>query len=444
MTKFFFLILIGLLGCAKLPLHRSDKLSILQGPTTGGEIEFSIISPLSKVLRFELRNIKGEIFQPEIELKTTKPFSNYALHKILFTKNENEDLNLYVFEGDKIIDQRLVHKEIKNQNELTLILASGIKDPEDEALKLWEEIHRQNPDLILFVGDVSFKDPEELWEKYLHFRLSVPIFFKEKLIPMSAIWDQSVPASEKEKYSPEDKKEVLEIFKSFWAHHLLEDSWVKGEGPGGLLTLGDFNFYLLDGRSFRDSDPMGLHLGKEQEEWLFQKLTDQPGPSFIIKGDPFFGGYNQEDSFETSHPQNFSTFTDRLANLLTPFVFVSASPFFSEIMQFPRSLFKRPSFEITTGPLSGSESKKFDKSNPWLVVKEQDRPNFIKISNSAKDNHWFLDVESFGASGESYFKRELAVYIKDLQNNLNEIRKKRRSGRRKFRRFYKRRRNGSK
>jgi len=432
------------MSCAKIPLLKSDKLSILQGPTSSGEVEFSIIAPIQKILRFELRNIEGEIFYPEVELKTTRPFSNYALHKILFNKKEFQDLNLYVFEGEKIIDQRLVHKEIKNSNELSLILASGAQDTDNQTLKLWEEVHRQDPDLILFVEDVFFKDPEELWEKYLHLRLSLPIFFKEKLIPMAALWDQSGKSSGDENHSLQEAQEATDLFKNFWAQHLLEESWISGFGAGGLLTLGDFNLYFLDARSFRDSNNQGFHLGKEQEDWLFQKLTDQPGPSFILKGDPFFGAYHQEDSFEGNHPQNFSTFTDRLANLITPFVFVSANPFSSEIMQFPRSLFKRPSFEITTGSLSKEASKKVDQPNPWLVIKENNHPNFIKISNSAKDNHWFLDVESFGVNGESYFKRELAVYIKDLQNNLNEIRKKRRSGRRKFRRFYKRRKNGSK
>src|SRR5690606_7340896 len=57
------------------------------------------------------------------------------------------------------------------------------------------------------------------------------------------------------------------------------------------------------------------------------------------------------------------------------------------------------------------------------------------IDNLAKENHWFLDVESIGVDGSVYFKRELAVYIKDLQDNLQEVRKKRRSGSRRYKRI---------
>jgi len=38
------------------------------------------------------------------------------------------------------------------------------------------------------------------------------------------------------------------------------------------------------------------------------------------------------------------------------------------------------------------------------------------------------------------FARELAVFIKDLQNNMNEVRKRRRQGQRRYRRWKPRRR----
>jgi hypothetical protein len=71
------------------------------------------------------------------------------------------------------------------------------------------------------------------------------------------------------------------------------------------------------------------------------------------------------------------------------------------------------------------------------VVHVQNKVNFTLINNLAQDNHWFMDVENIGEEGEVYYRRELAVFIKDLQNNLNEVRKrrsgKRRSGKRRYR-----------
>ena len=111
----------------------------------------------------------------------------------------------------------------------------------------------------------------------------------------------------------------------------------------------------------------------------------------------------------------------------------------SEIMQFPRSLFGLPSFEITSSPMHGRVFDELGDKNPWRVVQTNGKMNFTLIDNIAQDNHWFLDVENIGENGEIFFRRELAVYIKDLQNNLNEVRK-RRHGKRRYRKLRNRRR----
>jgi 50S ribosomal subunit-associated GTPase HflX len=71
-------------------------------------------------------------------------------------------------------------------------------------------------------------------------------------------------------------------------------------------------------------------------------------------------------------------------------------------------------------------------------VAEDEHMNFTIIDNLAQDNHWFLEVEAVGEHAEIFYRRELAVYIKDLQNNLNEVRK-RRHGKRRYRRSRRRR-----
>jgi hypothetical protein len=170
-----------------------------------------------------------------------------------------------------------------------------------------------------------------------------------------------------------------------------------------------------------------------------KSLKDESQPSFIIKGDQFFGGYHSFDSYEGNHPADFSQFVTDLKVLGTPFIFLSGDRHLSEIMQFPRSLFGLPSFEITSSPMHGRVFEESGDKNPWRVVHTTGKVNFTLIKNVAQDNHWFMDVENIGENGETYHRRELAVYIKDLQNNLNEVRK-RRSGRRRYRKLRGRRR----
>ncbi len=142
-------------------------------------------------------------------------------------------------------------------------------------------------------------------------------------------------------------------------------------------------------------------------------------------------GYIQNS--EGNHANDFQKFVTELRKINTPFIFMSGDRHLSEIMQFPRSLFGKPSFEITSSPI---HSKTFDSEdkNPWRVVAEKSRVNFTMIDSVARDNHWFMDVENIGDKGDVYYRRELAVFIKDLQNNLQEVRK-RRSGKRRYKKL---------
>lgn len=442
-----FLLLIFIVGCSHTPLKRADgKLSILQGITNAKEVEFSIVSLKDRQLRFEIRSESGHTFPPIEYAKITQDYSPFAVHKIIFHHDQQKDHNIYVFEDESLIDQRLIGKGSLDPSRLKLAVASGLnnKDP----MGIWETLLRKNPEYLLLIGNNLYADnesenldpmtPEKLWQRYIETRLTLPFYYHQKLIPTHALWDEHDygPRNREEEY--EYKNKSKEIFKVFWAQSLAEENWTQSFGIGGLLSLGDFNLYFLDARSFRSSHPEGKHLGIDQTSWLINSLRSEARPSLIIKGDQFFGGYHPVDSFEGKHPQDFSQFIKSLKELSTPFIFLSADQNYSEIMQFPRSLFGKPSFEITSSPLQGSLEPEKEEFNPWRVVALKGKNSFLMIENQALNDHWFLEVESIGQKGEVYFKRELAVYIKDLQDNLQEIRK-RRHGRRRYRRSSRRR-----
>jgi alkaline phosphatase D len=437
-------------SCSSSPKKRTDKLSIVQGVTTSREVEFSVLAPVIKQLKFEMRSSQGEIILPEETKVVTRSFSAYAIHKILFLRDQAKEYNLYVYESDKIIDQRLVGKGQLNQSRLRLALLSCMNDGFEKHFKIWNELANKNPEYVLMIGDNVYANretngstlpstPENIWRRYTDVRLTLPFFFQQKLIPVHAVWDDN-------DYGPRDANETFDykqdskdIFDSFFAQSLFNDEESSGYGVGSLLSLGDFNLYFLDARTFRSPDSQGRHLGIDQYQWLMKSLKEESQPSFIIKGDQFFGGYHHYNSYEGNHPQDFSQFVTDLKAIGTPFIFLSGDRHMSEIMQFPRSLFGLPSFEITSSPMHGRVFDEVGDKNPWRVVQTNGKMNFTIIDNIAQDNHWFLNVENIGENGEIFYKRELAVYIKDLQNNLNEVRK-RRHGKRRYRRLRNRRR----
>ncbi len=440
----FFLILI-ISACSTAPKKRTDKLSILQGLTSSKEVEFSILALADKKLEFELRSADGEIIKPDETKIVSRPHSPWVIHKIIFSRDQKKDFNLYAFENQKLIDQRLIGKGQLDDSKLKLAVLSCINDGYEKHFKIWDQLALKNPEYVLMIGDNVYanreanggslsSNPETLWRRYTDIRLTIPFYFQEKLIPTHAIWDDN-------DYGPRDsgkhyeyKNEAKDIFETFWAQSLSDDSFIKGLGVGGQLELGDFNLYFLDARTFRDEKGDGEHLGKDQYQWLMKSLKEEAQPSLLIKGDQFFGGYHEYDSFEGQHSKNFDQFIKDLRLTGTPMIFISGDRHMSEIMQFPRSLLGLPSFEITSSPMHSRVFEDNGVKNPWRVVHTTAKMNFTLIENIAQDNHWFMDVQNIGENGEMFFHRELAVFIKDLQNNLNEVRK-RRHGKRRYRRI---------
>lgn len=444
------LIVFSISGCSSVIKRRTDKLSIIQGITSVREVEFNILSLAKANLTFELRSAEGEIIAPEEIKKITRQGSNWATHKIIFLREQKNDYNLFVYQDGKLVDQRLIGKGQKTQSTLKLAVVSCANGYYSDHLKIWDTIAEKNPEYLLMIGDNLYADisqsgvklkvtPDLLWEKYVDQRLSLPIFFQQKLIPIHALWDDHDYGMNDGNETYEYKKESAQIFDAFFAQSLNDENYTKGKGIGGLLSMGDFNLFFLDGRSFRSPESTGLHLGKEQQGWLMKTLAEESQPSLLIKGDQFFGGYHRFESYEGNHPKDFENFILDLRKMKMPFIFFSGDRHLSEIMQFPRSLFGLPSFEITSSPVHSKLFPDSSEKNPWRVVHNDSAMNFMLIQNVAEDNHWFLDVENIGENGEVFFKRELAVFIKDLQNNLQEARK-RRTGKRRYQKIRGRRR----
>jgi len=440
----YILLLLFFISCSSAPGRRTDKLSILQGITNSKEVEFNILAKKGRILKFELRSAEGDIIAPDDTKVIERDDAEYSIHKIVFIRDQKKEFNLYAFENGQVVDQRLVGKGQLDPSHLRLIVASCMSDNFSKHFNIWNVLASKNPEYLLLIGDNVYADvsptgkphsttPQILWDRYTDVRLTFPLYFMEKLIPVHALWDDHDYGMSNGNSTYPHKVASREIFDAFYAQSLSDDDWVKGFGVGGLLSLGDFNLYFLDARTFRSQHSSGKHLGSEQENWLTTKLKEEVTPSFIIKGDQFFGGYHQYESFEGNHPQDFVNFVSNLRSLQAPFIFLSGDRHMSEIMQFPRSMFGMPSFEITSSPLHSKTYGGTPDKNPWRVVQENESVNFTLIDNVAKDDHWFLEVESIGDSGQTHYKRELAVFIKDLQNNLNEARK-RRHGKRRYRR----------
>ena len=155
--------------------------------------------------------------------------------------------------------------------------------------RMWDTIGSHHPSALLMLGDnVYIDDPEHLLTHHYCYsrRQSRPEW--RKLIagtPVYSIYDDHdfgtndcVPGPEID--SPAWKREVWNLFRQNW----INPSYGGGEANPGCwfdFTIGDVQFFLLDGRYYRDLKG-GSMLGPVQKKWLLDGLSKSDATFKVI------------------------------------------------------------------------------------------------------------------------------------------------------------------
>ena len=154
------ILLLLLTACSSAPKKRMDKLSILQGITSAKEVEFSILGPIEKEFNFELRSAEGEVLVPDEVKVITRPFSPWKIHKVVFSREQTKEYNLYVYENKKVIDQRLIGRGQLNESRLKLAVVSCMNDGFEKEFNIWNTLAQKNPEYLLMIGDNVYANRE--------------------------------------------------------------------------------------------------------------------------------------------------------------------------------------------------------------------------------------------------------------------------------------------
>jgi alkaline phosphatase D len=430
----FIALLLSFVSCAHKGIRQTSKLSIIQGQTSLENIELSVLDfKGSGQLEFTLI-VNGSESLPPTEVKeVTHKSRPEKIYKVFFDqlKGEHQKLSFIVKKHNKVIDERELTPASEGKF-FRLVVVSCMDDSYDELKPIWEEITKVNPDMIFMIGDnvygdklglsVNSADQDQMWRRYVETRSSLPIFFNEKLIPILAIWDDHDAGINNADKTYSHLEKNRQVFEDFFAQRMDSDYIDKGPGLSYLFDKGPYRFFFLDGRSFRDARGGKEHLGADQMDWFFDRLGHDERPALVIKGDQFFGGYHQWDSYEGNHPQEFAEFLERMRKNESPLFLISGDRHLSEIMQFPRYIMNRVTFEITSSPAHGRTypgSLEKHKS-PWHITGYDKTANFTVINSDFVDQFWSLEIANFNAEGRLNYRRELSLFVEDLKNNLNQ------------------------
>jgi len=164
--------------------------------------------------------------------------------------------------------------------------------------RMWDTIRGFEPDALLMLGDnVYIDDPEHaVTQRYCYHRRQSEPGWRALVArtPVYSIYDDHdfgtndcVPGAAVEK--PAWKRDVLEVFRQNWVN----PGYGGGrEQPGCWydFSIGDVQFFLLDGRYYRDLEE-GSMLGEAQKAWLFDALAESEATfKLLVSPVPFTAG----------------------------------------------------------------------------------------------------------------------------------------------------------
>jgi alkaline phosphatase D len=436
---------------------------IIQGLTTEDQTEIKVLSKKNNVLIFK-------IFQNDVEIKTVKIESinagetNYIIHRInIYELNKNTNYTLQVLKENTIVDQRNFQTVDLSLSNPKIGVVSCMHDKyKDVQFKMWNDYLNQNTTYTFMIGDnvyadsvlssdgkvLHFKYASEatLWKRYVETFNTLSYYRSSRLNPTLAMWDDHDYGYNNGDDTYPYKKESLNIFESFFGFKPLVISKNKKAnlakppvieklgGAGYVFNAFNQKFIFIDNRSFRSAPAKKntkdeTELGIDQTAKILSSI--KPGmPTWLIKGDQFFGGYSNFESFENAHPNDFKNFLNELKKYQAKVFFVSGDRHLSELMRIESSTLGYETYELTSSGIHAAIFPNAWKKTPnprkmegasgvynYSVVDSTFIPEQTKITGKngiKKDGEsnagiWKLDVKSYGPKMKLLYSADLTI-----------------------------------
>jgi alkaline phosphatase D len=254
--------------------------------------------------------------------------------------------------------------------------------------RMWQQTQRAAPDLIFFLGDLVYsnsvlstalKKPEKplsALRRYIDTWLTVDLYRLDPLIPVFATWDDHDYGFNNGDSTHPYKKEMSEIFRSFYP--LPSSHYRLSQGPGMSYRVNAFgiDFYLMDGRSF--FRPEISQWGAEQQAWLEHDYLTSPSPAWLMNGTQFFNYIPLSESIEKNSPPTFQFVKSLIRRKQKPALLFSGDVHYSQIQKLESKIFGFETFEISSSCmhsiLSGDRGKRTPEQGQIFFCKD---PNFL-------------------------------------------------------------------
>ena len=290
-----------------------------------------------------------------------------------------------------------------------------------EAMQIYDSMAGQRPDLTLWGGDYLYfreADYDSEWGLGYRWKRERGIPEVQNLLRTGshvAIWDDHDFGPNDSNASYVFKGTTFELFKRYWANA----SYGLPETPGtfGNFRFNDAEFFLVDNRSYRDSDQLladdKSKLGTAQMRWLKNALLASTAPLKIIAlGSQVTNNANTKaEGWDKFPKERAEILKFLLAQKLDGVLLLTGDRHFTELLKTERPG-SYPLYELTCSPLTSGVPSGLDseKANPQVVpgtfVAQR---NFCTVEFSGAATARKLTLRSFSTMGKKLWEREIAL-----------------------------------
>jgi alkaline phosphatase D len=291
--------------------------------------------------------------------------------------------------------------------------------PYGAGYEIFTSIHRQRPDLMLWLGDNMYLREADWYSwtgiihRYTHTR-SLP-----ELQPLLgstshyAIWDDHDFGPNNSDRGFRERPSTLDAFKLFWAN----PEYGTPEIPGIFTSFewSDVEFFLLDDRTFRTPDRRATGdrqiIGPAQLDALVDRLVTSRATFKIVA----IGGQVLNP---VTDAENWSAFDGERSRLLGAIaaeripglVFLSGDRHMTELTRMPREgtypLFDLTVSPLTAGPYEKGESEKNTLRVPGTWVGQR---NFAILTFSGPRAARVMKIRILDTAGSELWTRDVAA-----------------------------------
>lgn len=421
---------------SKAKEFKSGKLIIIQGPTSSTEANINVLAPRLKKYVYVVKDDQGLNYEVEQYDSVYAPPLHWKVDKIyikgLVPGKRYSLIIIDEFRKSKTqVEQRYFTTLDTQANHVRFAYASCMSDDyryNDVIDPMWEQMRRQNPDLIILNGDLVYVDSFEfverqkaseldIWFRFIDAFNRLPIYRWHSLKPIFATWDDHDFGTNDGDRNFKEKLAARKVFLAFFGGKNLKDTYqLEPDSVYFSFTAFKQKMLFLDDRYFRQPNKEQkiaekyAHWGEKQHHWVLENLNDSNTPVWIFNGNQIFSGKElvYKEALQTNHPEHFITFTEDMKKTKSPVIFASGDIHFSEIMQIPEDKIGFKTFEITSSSMHSYAGEGWENALrlPGAFTKEF---NFMIIDTKNDNGILKVDVASWGLKPEPYFKKQLEV-----------------------------------